>query len=75
LEIGEEVRIKNGPFVIALDGEREVEVGEGEEVSIKLTFDGPRVVDARLALRQAVDKGYSQGEQALKNLCWLKEEN
>ncbi len=75
LEIGEEVKIKNGPFVIALDGEREVEVGEGEEVSIKLTFDGPRVVDARLALRQAVVKGYSQGEQALKNLRWLKEEN
>lgn len=75
LEIGGEVRIKNGPFVIALDGEREVEVGEGEEVVIKLTFDGPRVVDPRLALRQAVAKGYSQGEQALKNLSWLKEEN
>ena len=75
LAIGDEVKIKNGPFVIALDGEREVEVGEGEEVSIKLTFDGPRVVDARLALRQAVAKGYSQGEEALKNLRWLKEEN
>jgi len=75
LGIGDELKIKNGPFVIALDGEREVEVGEGEEVSIKLTFDGPRVVDPRLALRQAVAKGYSQGEQALKNLSWLKEEN
>ncbi|MEN6350070.1 MAG: NAD(+)/NADH kinase [Syntrophomonas sp.] len=75
LKIGEEVRIKNGPLVIALDGEREVEVGEGEEVSIRLTFDGPLVVDARLALRQAVAKGYSQGERALKNLRWLKEEN
>lgn len=75
MEIGEEVKIKNGPFVIALDGEREVEVGEGEEVSIKLTFEGPRVVEPRQALRQAVIKGYCQGEQALKNLNWLKEEN
>jgi len=74
LGINYEVKIADGPLVIALDGEREVEVGEGEEVSIKLTFDGPRVVDARLALRQAVAKGYSQGEEALKNIHWLKEE-
>lgn len=73
LNIGDEVRILNGPFVIALDGEREVEVGEGEEVSIKLTFDGPRVVDARLALRQAVEGGFSQCEAESK-LNWLKEE-
>ncbi|MEA4926594.1 MAG: NAD(+)/NADH kinase [Syntrophomonadaceae bacterium] len=75
MKIGEEVTIKNGPFVIALDGEREVEVSEGEEVLIRLTFDGPRVVEPRQALRQAVMKGYAQGEQALKNLNWLKEEN
>jgi predicted polyphosphate/ATP-dependent NAD kinase len=75
IEIDEEVKINNGPFVIALDGEREVEVGAGEEVSIKLTFDGPRVVDARLALRQAVARAYSQGENALQNLIWLREEN
>ncbi len=75
LDIEEEIIINNGPLVIALDGEREVQVGEGEEVSIKLTFDGPKVVDARLALRQAVQRGYSQGEEALKNLHWLREEN
>jgi len=75
LELNDEVKVANGPLVIALDGEREVEVGEGEEVIIKLTFDGPRVVDVRLALRQAVARGYFQGEQALKKLSWLKEEN
>jgi predicted polyphosphate/ATP-dependent NAD kinase len=75
LELNDEVKVANGPLVIALDGEREVEVGEGEEVIIKLTFDGPRVVDVRLALRQGVARGYSQGEEALKNLSWLKEEN
>lgn len=75
LEIGEQVTMFNGPFVIALDGEREVEVEEGEEVSIKLSFDGPRVVDARLALRQAVAHSYSQGDEAMKNLVRLKEED
>jgi len=75
LEIGAEVKGVKGPLVIALDGEREVEVGEGEEVSFKLTFDGPRVVDPRLALRQAVSKGYSRGKQAMDRLHWLKEEN
>jgi len=75
LNIGDEIKIGGGPFVMALDGEREIEVVEGEEVSIKLTFDGPRVVDTRLALHQAVAQGYSRGEQALKNLGWLKEED
>ncbi|MGC7873352.1 ATP-NAD kinase family protein [Desulfosporosinus sp. SYSU MS00001] len=75
LEIGEEINGEKGPLVIALDGEREVEVGEGEEVSFQLTFEGPRVADPRLVLRQAVAKGYSQGEQAMKKLHWLKEEN
>ncbi|HWP97805.1 MAG TPA: NAD(+)/NADH kinase [Syntrophomonadaceae bacterium] len=74
LAMDDRVNILNGPFVIALDGEREVEVGEGEEVSIQLSFDGPRVVDARLALRQAVARSYSQGETARRNLAQLKEE-
>lgn len=60
LAIGDEVTIVDGPYVIALDGEREVEVAEGEEVTIKLTLDGPRVVDVKLALRQAVASGRYQ---------------
>lgn len=66
LNIGDEVKIAGGPFVMALDGEREIEVAEGEEVSLKLTFDGPRVVDPRLALSQAVAKGYSRCRQDIK---------
>lgn len=66
LNIGDEVKIAGGPCIMALDGEREVEVAEGDEVSVKLTFDGPMVVDTRLALEQAVAKGYSHGEQDLK---------
>lgn len=75
LELDEEVNIINGPLVIALDGEREVEVEDGDQVAIKLAFDGPLVVDARLALRQAVACGYCQGEEALKNLIVFEEED
>jgi predicted polyphosphate/ATP-dependent NAD kinase len=74
LDLEEQISIQNGPCVIALDGEREVEVAPGDEVTIKLTFDGPRVVDAGLALRQAVACGYSQGNEADQNLIRLKED-
>jgi predicted polyphosphate/ATP-dependent NAD kinase len=57
LGIGEEVPVAHTPCVIALDGEREVEVGAGETASIRLTFDGPLVVDARAALAAAAAVG------------------
>jgi predicted polyphosphate/ATP-dependent NAD kinase len=74
LEVGDEISVARGRCVIALDGEREVEVAENDIVSIKLTSDGPRVVDVNLALRDAVSQGYSKGEQIVNNLKWLKEE-
>lgn len=54
--VGDEVRIIRKPCIIALDGEREVEVKEDEEACIKLTFDGPRVVDVRGVLHERVKK-------------------
>lgn len=54
LNIDEEIEIINVPCIIALDGEREVEVGKEEKVSIKLTFQGPNVIDVEAALREAV---------------------
>lgn len=74
LEVGEEISVARGRCVIALDGEREVEVDENDTISIKLASDGPRVVDVNLALRDAVSQGYSKGEQVVNNLKWLKEE-
>lgn len=67
LNINDYLTIRNGPCVIALDGEREVEVSEGDEVTIQLDFEGPRVVDARLALRQAVACCNSQPTDAEQN--------
>jgi len=75
LNIDESVAVLDVPCVIALDGEREVEVKEGEEAAIKLTFNGPRVVDIKIALREAVVRGYSRGEEARRLLDCLKEDN
>lgn len=73
MDINEEINVGYGPCVIALDGEREVEVGAEEKVTMKLTFDGPRVVKPFEALKLAVERGYSRGPEALQNLGWLKE--
>jgi predicted polyphosphate/ATP-dependent NAD kinase len=55
----EKVPVIDGPCTIALDGEREVEVGEGDRYFIQLKLDGPRVVDTHSALREAVKSGYA----------------
>lgn len=60
LDIDESVKVTYSPCIIALDGEREVEVQEAEEASIKLTFEGPQVVDVNRALQAAVEKGSSR---------------
>ena len=42
---GEEVDITIDPCVLALDGEREIEIKRGQKTSIRLSTDGPLVVD------------------------------
>ena len=58
--IGERVAIREAPCVIALDGEREIEVQQEDNVFVQLAFDGPQVVNIRSALHEAVGKGYSR---------------
>lgn len=58
--VGEEVAVAAASCVVALDGEREVEINAGETCSFRLTFDGPRVIDIRRALRAAVAGGYAR---------------
>lgn len=65
IPVGETVAIARGSWVIALDGEREIEVKAGEEVAITLTFAGPAVVDAPAALAAAVTNGFFQDERIL----------
>ena len=58
--VGEEVAVAAASCVVALDGERAVAVPAGETCSFRLTFDGPRVIDVRRALRAAVADGYAR---------------
>jgi len=42
---GQEVDILFNPCVLALDGEREIEIKRGQQAAIRLAADGPLVVD------------------------------
>jgi predicted polyphosphate/ATP-dependent NAD kinase len=58
LAIGEIVEVGSSTHaVLALDGERELPLRPGERVQVRLSQRGPRVVDVRAALRQAVECG------------------
>jgi predicted polyphosphate/ATP-dependent NAD kinase len=57
LEAGEEIRFNPGNYTVALDGEREIEVGLHQTVSVRLTTAGPRVVDIEAALTEATRRG------------------
>lgn len=55
----EEIEVCDFPCIIALDGEREVEVAKTDHVLIKLSMEGPKMIHAEMALREAVARGYS----------------
>ena len=55
---GETVGIKHQqPCVLALDGEREIELRHGTTVRLKLNPNGPRVIDAHKAIKVAARNG------------------
>lgn len=45
------------PALLALDGEREVEIDPGDQVSIRLSLDGPILVDPGRTMAAAVERG------------------
>ena len=53
-----------GPGVLALDGDRDIWVREGETATVTLRRDGPSVIDIEAAMRWAV----AQGMMAPSNL-------
>jgi hypothetical protein len=70
--IDQSIIVQGGGRLLALDGEREVVLREGQHASITLRRDGPLVVDALRALRVATEQGFfraltiSTAEQALE---------
>ncbi|MGW8186104.1 MAG: ATP-NAD kinase family protein [Desulfobacterales bacterium] len=51
---GEEVSLRYRPCVVALDGERELEIKRREHAAIRLSLDGPLVVDVNRTMAFAM---------------------
>lgn len=56
MTVGEEMEINCTPSVLALDGEREVEVQRGCHAAIQLSKEGPRVVDVNRTMNSAMKR-------------------
>jgi predicted polyphosphate/ATP-dependent NAD kinase len=57
-QAGEEVCISTFPSMLALDGEREIEMKRGDSLGVRINPSGPVVVDPRRALRLARKAGF-----------------
>lgn len=58
IRVGDGVAIAHFPNVIALDGERALVFHQGEAIEIRLSANGPHVVDIHAALRAAAAQGF-----------------
>jgi len=70
---GEEVDIIFNPCVVALDGEREVEIKKGQKAAIRLSVHGPLVVNVDRTMAFAMQKKilapeYGKGPVTLQNV-------
>jgi len=62
LSLDEPSPIRFRPCVLALDGEREVEVKKSQEVSVRVAARGPVVVDVRKTMAAAMTSGELLGQ-------------
>ena len=58
INMNEAVEINYKPSILALDGEREVGVGKKDHISIRLTKNGPYIIDIKGALKEAAQNGF-----------------
>jgi len=58
--VGDEVTLNSDPSTIALDGERYIEVYGTRTIIVRLTNDGPRVVDIVRCMEEATRRGVFQ---------------
>jgi predicted polyphosphate/ATP-dependent NAD kinase len=59
-QVGDEVTLGSDPCTIALDGERSIEVYGTRTITVRLTNDGPRVVDIARCMEEATRRGVFQ---------------
>ena len=57
IAVGDTVSLGRGPCLLALDGEREISLGAADEAEVRLTAEGPWIVDVREAMEAAVQGG------------------
>lgn len=60
LNIGDEITLNSQARTIALDGERAIEVYPGQTASVRLTNNGPRVVNIQRCMAEAAQAGVFQ---------------
>ena len=58
LEVGDEIPVDPVPSVLALDGEREIEITRKRRISVRFSDQGPRVVEVNRALQVAAQRSY-----------------
>ncbi|MEM8859487.1 MAG: NAD(+)/NADH kinase [Chloroflexota bacterium] len=63
LKAGDKGEVTTAPAVLAMDGEREIPIKEGEKVEIQLSHNGPHVVDVSAALHAAAQEGFFVQDQ------------
>jgi hypothetical protein len=56
MQIGEMVDIRFSPSVLALDGERELEIRQGQQAAVRLGNAGPTVVDVTRTMNAAMKR-------------------
>jgi len=56
LQPGQAIPVTCSPSVLALDGEREIDVRKGDAFSVRLAPDGPLVLDVNKTMRNAMKK-------------------
>ena len=66
MAVGQSVDIHFAPSVVALDGEREVEIKKGQKAAIRLSADGPLVVDIE------ADNDICNGKENLCTGVWQR---
>lgn len=72
MALGERMTVSLCPCLIALDGERELVIRGGEEVTIRVERDGPIVVDINKVIRQAAVDGFfvDDGRNGQERKAW-----
>ncbi len=63
-----EIRITSAPSVLALDGERELEIEPHQKASVRLVLKGPVVADVKKTMAAAVAKGVFSDKKMLSRI-------